>query len=84
MRAITYIAGMLAIACSLAGCNPDPTPHLQPVTIGASDFCEVMKIVSPPAGKPTWSIRDTPKTIHGNRRIAAAVDARCSTPKPKS
>lgn len=76
MRAIVC----LAVAAILAGCAQEPPAEsVKPVTVQvtAADFCQIMRGLYPGSGKPTWSARDTPETIYGVRRLAAAVDTRC-------
>lgn len=70
-------------ALALAGCETLPDTPVQPVSIVSSDFCEIMKDVAPPTGKLDWSVQDTPQSIRGVRRLAAAVDRRCLNPQPK-
>jgi len=78
MKAMAYISGMLAIACVMAGCADEKSVPVQPVSIKAESFCEVMKAVLPPTGKPSWDIVDSKPTITDARRIGAAVDKRCN------
>lgn len=67
----------LAASLSLAGCavNEPPTVAVQPVTIGASDFCQFM------TRKLTWDVRDTRPTIDGIRRLNSKYVSRCSSKK---
>jgi hypothetical protein len=71
----------------LSGCADEKSVAVQPVSIKSESFCEVMRGVLPPTGKPTWDIVDSKPTITDARRIGAAVDKRCnkpSTPTPTS
>jgi len=70
----------LGLVVVLAGCAQDaPVAAVKPATVQvtAADFCQIMRRLYPGSGKPTWSARDTPETIYGVRRLAAAVDTRC-------
>lgn len=79
-------AVLVALPWALAGCASAPAddvPRPATVRVAASDFCEIMRGVAPPTGKLSWSVRDTPETITGIRRLAAAVDRRCSPANPQ-
>lgn len=68
----------LLVAAILTGCAQDAPAPVQTVTIKASDFCDIMRGTLPEsAGKPTWDIGDTRRTIDDARKIGAAVDKRC-------
>lgn len=69
---------LLALAAAADGCATQPSEvAVQPVTVKGSSFCAVMRRVAPTSGKLTWSVRDTPESIHQMRRVNAAVDAGC-------
>ena len=77
----------LCLGAALAGCEAGKATDVpvQPVTIKGDSFCDVMKGVLPPSGKPTWDIVDSKQTIRDARRVGAAVDKRCSVkPSPTS
>ena len=74
--AIVGIAGII-----LAGCTDPTTAPVQPVSIKADSFCEVMHRVLPPTGKPSWDVIDSAKTITDARRVGAAVDKKCIVSK---
>jgi len=80
------IAGLLLCVPMLmgndsSGCSTTaPSVPIQPVTIGVSDFCEIMKATLPPTGKPSWDVSDSVPTITDARRVGAAVDSRCGMP----
>lgn len=77
MRALAYIAGMLALAC-IQGCavtNP-PEVKIQPVTITGDSFCRIVK------ERLSWHPRDTRPTIDGIRQFNAKWVSRCGQPKP--
>lgn len=80
------IAGLLLCVPMLmgndsSGCSTTaPSVPIQPVTIGVSDFCEIMRATLPPTGKPTWDVADSVPTITDARRVGAAVDSRCAKP----
>ena len=70
---------LLPIIAILGGCAQEPPPApVQPVRIVADGFCERMRAILPPNGKPTWDISDSPRTINDARRTGAAVDAACN------
>lgn len=66
---------LLLILCTIAGgCAQDAPVPVQPVTIVARDFCELVD-------KPrdlTWSVNDTKDTITSLRRLGAKWDSRCA------
>lgn len=72
----------VAIVCTLSGCaqSPPAEPLVKAATVQvtSSDFCEIMKALSP-TGKLTWSVADTPETINQVRRVNAAYDKRCQS-----
>lgn len=73
---------LMVLAAALAGCAQEPA--VQPVApvvkieTTRSDFCEIMRSLHGVSGKLSWSVRDTPETITGVRRLAAAFDKRCA------
>ena len=75
-------------AMSVGGCaGMTSSDSVKPVTVQVtrSDFCETMEAVTGPTKKLTWSRLDTPESIHGIRRLAAAVDRNCKkSTKPAS
>lgn len=77
------LAIVAVIAAALAGCAQDPPAQpVAPVVrieTTRSDFCEIMRSLHGQSGKLSWSVRDTPETITGVRRLAAAFDKRCAT-----
>lgn len=77
--AICIIAGISS------GCASTPPPEpVKPVTVRvtASDFCPIMRGISPPNGLLTWTPTDTPESIDGIRAVNAAVTRRCVSKKP--
>lgn len=84
-KAFAYIfVAAVILVIFLTGCAPEPPAEtVKPaiVKVTATDFCQIMRGLAPPSGKPTWSARDTSETIHGIRRVAAAVDKRCVPPR---
>ncbi len=86
MKVLAYSVGMSALACMLAGCAKEPPPApVAPVTVKvtSSDFCQIAKRAYGPNG-PTWEIGDTPETITGTRRLAAAFREKRCNPLPPS
>lgn len=80
---------MRALVCFLAalilsGCAVDPPAEPLKVDVTRSDFCEIMKGVLPPTGKPRWSIKNDPVSIQDARRLGAAVDKNCSASRPST
>ena len=76
------ILSLIAFSATLAGCaNEPPAAPVAPVKVEVTDhdFCQIMRRVAGASGKLTWSIDDTPKTIHGVRRLAEAYDKRCAS-----
>lgn len=67
---------LVSMVSILAGCAQEPP--VRQVVVTQSDFCPVMKAALPPAGKPTWDVTDSKRTIQDARRVGAAVDARCN------
>lgn len=83
--AVKVIYTFLFLQITLTGCAQDPpAAPIAPKTVSvtSTDFCEIMKAIAPPLGKPTWSRNDTPETITNIRRLNAAVDKRCASPAP--
>lgn len=65
MKPIAYIAGMIAVACTLAGCGPDlkiPAADFDfaSVTLGQDNYCSIAK-------RRTWHPDDTTESINGWR-----------------
>lgn len=88
-RAITstFTAFIIGALLGVAGCaQSPPVATVKPVTVAvtASDFCQIMRGLAPPSGKLTWSLDDSPETITGIRRLAAAYDKRCASPRNPS
>ena len=72
---------VVALLClhGLAGCESGAPVPVQPVSIKGREFCATMKAVLPDsAGKPTWDVADTRRTIDDARKVGAAVDRNCS------
>lgn len=77
-------ATMMVIALLSAGCeSPKPIVPIQPVTIKAETFCQVMRKLHPPDGIPTWDTVDSRDTIDYNRRLEAAVVKKCLASRRK-
>ncbi len=79
------LIGLAVAAFAQSGCANSPTPEpVKPVTVRvtASDFCPIMRGVSPPNGLLTWAPTDTPESIDGIRAVNAAVTRRCVSKKP--
>jgi hypothetical protein len=77
MRAIA-----LVLAFALAGCAtepPKPEVKPQPVAIVSSDFCETMCAAFRPNCKPSWDIKDSPRSIDDDLKVERIVDKRCGT-----
>ena len=73
---------LIGVVLALNGCAaPQDAVPVQPVSIKADSFCDVMKRVLPPTGKPTWAVTDTQQTITEARRVGAAVDQNCGANK---
>lgn len=70
MKAMFVFCTLLLAGCAV---NEPPTVQVQPVTIGASDFCQFM------TRKLTWDVRDTRPTIDGIRRLNSKYVSRCSS-----
>ncbi len=74
--------GLIGVVLGLIGgcAQSPPVATVKPVTVAvtASDFCQIMRSLAPPSGKLTWSLDDSPDTITGIRRLAAAYDRRCA------
>lgn len=85
MRLAGYISALTALGYMLAGCAKEPAPaplvKAATVSVTVSDFCEIMRRLSP-TGKVSWSLTDTAETITQIRRINAAFDKRCVSPSP--
>jgi len=78
MRRTGYIIGLSVLGYTLSGCAEPAAVPIQSVSIKSESFCEVMKGILPPTGKPSWDIVDSKPTITDARRIGAAVDKRCN------
>ena len=70
MKALFILSILLLAGCAV---NETPTVAVQPITIGASDFCQFM------TRKLTWDVRDTRPTIDGIRRLNSKYVSRCSS-----
>ena len=79
MRALQIVMACLL----LAGCEtPQAAVPVQAVSIKADNFCPVMRRLRPPDGIPTWDVTDSKETIDYNRRLEAAVVAKCLASRP--
>jgi hypothetical protein len=63
----------------LVGCETEKAVQVQPVSIRSDSFCDVMRGILPPLGKPTWDIVDSKQTIRDARKVGAAVDKKCAS-----
>ena len=81
-QAMTSKLALVGVILALSGCaDAQQAVPVQPVSIKADSFCDVMKRVLPPMGKPTWAVADTKQTITEARRVGAAVDTNCPVSK---
>ena len=80
------IVALWVIAMISAGCATETKPAVpvQAVSIKADNFCPVMRRLRPPDGIPTWDLTDSQETIEYNRRLEAAVVAKCLASRPSS
>jgi hypothetical protein len=67
---------VLSLAALVAGCSS--LPSAQPVSIVASDFCQIVD------SKLSWDTADTPATIQEIRSLDAKWDRTCGKKKPWS
>ena len=77
MKAI--VIGMAAVV--LSGCGAGQQQQLMSLAVTSSDFCKVHSDKAGRPVKPTWSINDTPESIHQARQLGAQIDQLCGLPK---
>lgn len=69
------------------GCAQDPPPApVAPVVVKvtADTFCQTMRRLYGPTGKPGWDVADTTESITRLRRLGRAYDSNCASPQPRN
>lgn len=80
---VSVIIGITAFFTTGCAQEPPPPAPVAPVIVKvtADTFCQTMRRLYGQSGKPTWDVADTPESITHLRRLGAAYDSRCASPR---